>query len=140
MDVGFKEALIFVFEECLKNPGYNLALNGDLGAGKTYFISHLIKKIDPVLSKEVSSPSFSFCNSYITESVQIDHFDLYRLEEEEQLDEIGLFESLDNPKILTLVEWAGMFRGLNRFFNGHLTLSESGTIRNYHIENMNHGR
>jgi len=134
MDVEFTAALTYFLDQAKKNPGFNLGLNGDLGVGKTYFVSHLVGSLDPNLAQEVSSPSFSFCNTYLGDQFKIDHFDLYRLEEVEQLDEIGLYESFDDQQTITLVEWSSMFRRLNRFFDYFLTLSQTEERRNYHIE------
>ncbi len=71
-----------------------LYLEGDLGAGKTYFVKHLIAKIYPEV--EVYSPTYTLVNLYN----DIYHLDLYRIEEEQELEELGV-EDMDK----LIVEW-----------------------------------
>lgn len=76
-----------------------IALKGDLGAGKTYLASEIIKEL---LSKdiEVTSPTFQLLQTYD----HIHHYDLYRLKHPEEIYEIGLEDSLDGSKIV-IIEW-----------------------------------
>lgn len=53
----------------------------------------------------VSSPTFTLSNIYKSDNLQIHHFDFYRLEDPGILSE-QLAESLDNPKVITVVEWS----------------------------------
>ena len=70
-----------LFGKYLKS-GNIIVLNGDLGSGKTIFVSGIAKhfKID----NEVSSPTFNIVNEYITKDFPIYHFDVYRLESEDE--------------------------------------------------------
>lgn len=78
---------------------------GDMGAGKTTFISALCAAlgVDP---EEANSPSFAIANEYRSETTAelIYHFDLYRLESLEDALEIGFEDYLDSGA-LCLVEW-----------------------------------
>ncbi len=79
-----------------------IALKGDLGAGKTTFVRYLM---DVLLSKDdVSSPSFSIINEYSTQSGVVYHMDLYRLDQIEQLMEIG-FEEYIYSGAICIIEW-----------------------------------
>ncbi|MFM2278365.1 MAG: hypothetical protein RLZZ444_596 [Pseudomonadota bacterium] len=79
-----------------------LALHGDLGAGKTTLSRALIRAMagDPTL--EVPSPTFTLVQTYEAR-IPISHFDLYRIGDESELDELGLDESLERGA--ALVEW-----------------------------------
>ncbi|MCP4547862.1 MAG: tRNA (adenosine(37)-N6)-threonylcarbamoyltransferase complex ATPase subunit type 1 TsaE [bacterium] len=94
--------------------GDYLALEGDLGAGKTLFTSAFAAAlgVDPV---EVDSPSYVLLNEYAGR-LPIYHFDAYRLEgNSEELSELGFFdERLDEG--IVLVEWANR---VERFLPAH---------------------
>ncbi len=84
-----------------KNPGV-LLLYGELGAGKTTLTRALVEALPGGMGAEAASPSFTICNIYCT-APEVHHFDLYRLSPGTR-DE-ALEESLDNPQVLTIVEW-----------------------------------
>ena len=79
-----------------------LALSGDLGAGKSTFARALIRAVadDPAL--EVPSPTFTLVQSYALR-LPIAHFDLYRIADAAELDELGFDEALSDGACL--VEW-----------------------------------
>ena len=86
--------------------GTILCLEGDLGAGKTLFVRHLAQTLG--VEGEVTSPTFNLMNVY--EGIcDILHFDLYRLETEEQLEDIGFFEYTDDPEAIVVIEWPDKF-------------------------------
>lgn len=86
--------------------GTVLCLEGDLGAGKTLFVKSLAKTLG--VESEVTSPTFNLMNVY--EGIcPIHHFDLYRLEKEEELEDIGFYEYLDSPEGIVVVEWSDKF-------------------------------
>ena len=75
---------------------------GDLGSGKTTLIKQILKDLG--ISKHVKSPTFSLVNEYIENDLTIFHFDLYRINNENELDSIGFYEYLDSEK-LCFIEW-----------------------------------
>ncbi|QGY41260.1 tRNA (adenosine(37)-N6)-threonylcarbamoyltransferase complex ATPase subunit type 1 TsaE [Pseudodesulfovibrio cashew] len=79
-----------------------LLLQGDLGSGKTTLVRGLVESLPGADQAEVSSPSFNIFNLYPTVP-PVAHFDLYRLEGMPPDD--ALFEHLDDPGTLTVVEW-----------------------------------
>jgi tRNA threonylcarbamoyladenosine biosynthesis protein TsaE len=82
--------------------GSVLALHGDLGAGKTTFTAGLVSGLLP--SARVSSPTFAYLHLYGDLSLQIAHFDCYRLRSPEDFLLMGWDEILDQAH-LTILEW-----------------------------------
>lgn len=81
-----------------------LALTGDLGAGKTFFAGEIIKLITKNDNLNITSPTFNIVNIYNNASGKsIYHFDLYRLKNENELENIGFFEGLEEG--LCIIEW-----------------------------------
>jgi tRNA threonylcarbamoyladenosine biosynthesis protein TsaE len=81
------------------------AFNGEMGAGKTTFISALCQALG-VDAEEANSPSFAIINEYRSDTTAelIYHFDLYRLESVEEALEIGVEDYFDSGA-LCLLEW-----------------------------------
>lgn len=79
-----------------------IAFTGDLGAGKTCFTRGLARGVG--YSGEVTSPTFAIVNEYLGGRFPIYHFDMYRIENWEDLYSVGFFEYLDNGIIA--VEWS----------------------------------
>ncbi len=85
----------------LVKAGDVLALEGDLGAGKTVFARGFIEALGG--DGEVPSPTFTLVQSYELSPVPVHHFDLYRLEQPEDAFELGIEELF--PKGISLIEW-----------------------------------
>ena len=88
-------------------PGTVICLDGDLGAGKTLFVQNLAAGLG--VKGEVTSPTFNLMNVYEDGRLLVFHFDLYRLEQEYELDEIGFYDYAEAPDGLVLIEWAEKF-------------------------------
>ena len=82
-----------------------LLFSGEMGAGKTTLIKEFCKSIG--VNDEVSSPTFSLVNEYESEFGTVYHFDLYRIQSEEELYDIG-YEDYFFSGYLCLVEWPEM--------------------------------
>jgi len=82
--------------------GDYLALNGDLGAGKSTFARALIRAIADDTFLEVPSPTFTLVQSYDLR-IPVAHFDLYRIADAAEIDELGFDEALSDG--ICLVEW-----------------------------------
>ena len=81
-------------------------LYGEIGVGKTTFVRHLInnfQKKNNLKITEVTSPTFNLVNEYDVGNFIIQHYDLFRLKNSQEINNIGLLENYE--KILTLVEW-----------------------------------
>lgn len=106
-------------------PGDMVALQGDLGAGKTSLARAIIRSLAGDAALDVPSPTFTLVQSYEAR-IPVDHFDLYRLAAPEELDELGLDEG--GRERVALVEWPERAGGR---FDGaiHIALWESGDGR-----------
>jgi len=83
-------------------PRPSLLLQGGLGSGKTTLVRGLVESLPGADMAEVSSPSFNIFNLYPT-APPVAHFDLYRLEG--MVPDDSLFEHLEDPATLAVVEW-----------------------------------
>ena len=81
-----------------------MALNGDLGSGKTVFVQGLAKGLDVSEKYYVTSPTFTLINEY-PGRYPLYHVDLYRIEHLAELDDIGLEEILLADAVIA-IEWA----------------------------------
>jgi N-acetylmuramate 1-kinase len=105
-------------------PGDTLALEGDLGAGKSTFARALIRAVAANPDLEIPSPTFTLVQSYETPRFEIAHFDLYRLGDGNEIDELGLDAALTRG--IAIIEWPS--RGDGRIPSDRLTLHfEEGT-------------
>ena len=84
-----------------------IRLCGDLGAGKTCLTQGLAEGLGVPAAEPVTSPSYTLLNQY-QGRLPLNHFDLYRLQQEDDLIDLGFEETLDGPAI-TVIEWADRF-------------------------------
>ncbi|BDE97600.1 tRNA (adenosine(37)-N6)-threonylcarbamoyltransferase complex ATPase subunit type 1 TsaE [Raoultibacter timonensis] len=83
-----------------------IVLNGDLGAGKTQFVQGVAAGLG--IGGPVTSPTFNILLSYMDGKLPLFHFDLYRLDASDQLEDIGYYETVDGPGA-TFIEWGDKF-------------------------------
>ena len=87
-------------------PGDVIFLYGQIGVGKTTFVRLLVNDYEnekKLKKSEVLSPTFNIVFEYDIKDFTIEHYDLYRLKNEKEIKNIGLFESLEQS--ITLIEW-----------------------------------
>ncbi|MFH0857689.1 MAG: tRNA (adenosine(37)-N6)-threonylcarbamoyltransferase complex ATPase subunit type 1 TsaE [Candidatus Magasanikbacteria bacterium] len=90
------------------NGGDIVTLVGDLGAGKTTFTKGLAEGLG--ITDTITSPTFTLMNVYKLPQAKnnihtLVHIDTYRLEDEEELKDIGVEDYLGEPNTLVLIEW-----------------------------------
>ena len=88
------------------NGGEFIFLYGEMGVGKTTFVKYFIneyQKINNLTQTEITSPTFSLLNEYQVKDIRIKHYDLFRINRKEDINNLDIFEK-DN-KLITLIEW-----------------------------------
>jgi len=93
------------------SPGDAILLYGEIGVGKTSFARLLINSFEKekkLKQSEVLSPTFNIVFEYEIREFTIKHFDLYRLKNENDVNNIGLFENSDQSIIL--IEWPELIK------------------------------
>ena len=88
-------------------PGQVFTLVGDLGVGKTVFTKGLAAGLD--ITEPVSSPTFTIVQVYDEGRLPFYHFDVYRIGDVEEMDEIG-FDDYIYGEGVCLIEWADLIR------------------------------
>ena len=84
-----------IFSKNIK-VGDTIFLRGELGVGKTTFIKYLINSLQLIFNQsitEIPSPTFNLVNEYQLEKLIIKHYDFYRINDEKELDNLGIFEN-----------------------------------------------
>ncbi|HTV06385.1 MAG TPA: tRNA (adenosine(37)-N6)-threonylcarbamoyltransferase complex ATPase subunit type 1 TsaE [Acidobacteriaceae bacterium] len=113
----------------LLDPPKFLILRGDLGAGKTTLVKGIAEELGAAEADEVTSPTFTLIHEYEGERegrpVQLYHLDLYRIENERQLDTLGL-DDLSSPDSLVLVEWGEKFPNIVSRSDGEIVMTSTG--------------
>ena len=92
-------------------PGDTIFLHGQIGVGKTTFARLLINNYESekkLKKSEVLSPTFNIVFEYDIRDFTIEHYDLYRLKNEKEIKNIGLFVNL--KKNITIVEWPELIK------------------------------
>jgi tRNA threonylcarbamoyladenosine biosynthesis protein TsaE len=90
-------------------PGDIYTLNGDLGVGKTIFTKGIAKGLG--IEEPVTSPTFTIVQEYESGRLPLYHFDVYRIGDPEEMEEIG-YEDYFYGQGICLIEWAGLIEEL----------------------------
>ena len=91
----------------MAKPGMVISLTGDLGVGKTVFTQGLAKGLG--IEEPVNSPTFTIVQVYEEGRLPLYHFDVYRIGDIEEMDEIG-YEDYFYGAGVCLIEWADLIR------------------------------
>ncbi len=106
-----------------------LILTGTLGSGKTTLVKGIAEALDAADPDEVTSPTFTLMHEYEGERagkpVYLYHLDLYRLETERQVEQLGIDELMEDDA-LVLVEWGEKFPSIQRRAAGEIVMETAG--------------
>lgn len=91
----------------MAKPGMVISLTGDLGVGKTVFTQGLAKGLG--IEEPVNSPTFTIVQVYEEGRLPLYHFDVYRIGDIEEMDEIG-YEDYFYGEGVCLIEWADLIK------------------------------
>jgi tRNA threonylcarbamoyladenosine biosynthesis protein TsaE len=90
-------------------PGTVVALNGDLGAGKTTFVQGMAQGLGVEDWQHVTSPTYNIANSYHGARCDLVHVDFYRLGSAQSVYDLGLAEEIARQDAVIVIEWAKQF-------------------------------
>lgn len=107
-----------------------IVLTGDLGSGKTKFTEGVLQFFG--LENEISSPTFNIVNEYVNRDVNVYHFDVYRLEDEDEFYAIGGEEYFE--KGICLIEWGEMIE--HALPNKYIQISFSRNLENENLREI----
>lgn len=115
-----------------------IVLRGDLGAGKTTLVKGMAVALGAANADEVLSPTFTLVHEFSSSTstvpgpaVRLIHLDLYRLEEERELEGLGFWEMAETPGVLMMVEWGDRFKSVMERADGeiHMEIGDADTER-----------
>ncbi len=104
--------------------GDAVALEGDLGAGKTTLARAILRALG--VTEEVPSPTFTLVQEYETPRLTVRHYDLYRIANAREMGELGLDDALDEGA--ALIEWPERAAGRLPAQTLHVALSITGPV------------
>ncbi|NLK94803.1 MAG: tRNA (adenosine(37)-N6)-threonylcarbamoyltransferase complex ATPase subunit type 1 TsaE [Clostridiales bacterium] len=87
----------------LLRPGDIICLTGDLGTGKTHITKGIAKGLG--ISDVITSPTFTIVNEYDTGRIKMNHFDVYRVNDPDEIYAIGFDDYIFSDSI-SVIEWA----------------------------------
>lgn len=91
--------------------GEILCFSGELGAGKTTLIQGLAKGLE--IKENITSPTFVIFKKYKAKNnLEFYHFDLYRIQDPQEVLDLGFTEIINNPKNITAIEWSEKIKDL----------------------------
>lgn len=108
-----------------------LALEGDLGAGKTFFARALLRSQQ--VEGAVKSPTYTLIEPYQCDLGLVLHLDLYRLSDPEEMEFLGLEDQMEIAR-LAMIEWPSRAAGFLPTVDLQLQLSVSGDYREWTLQ------
>jgi tRNA threonylcarbamoyladenosine biosynthesis protein TsaE len=124
MKITFQDVGLAELDTCAQafsrvlQPGDVVVLVGDIGAGKTTFVSALARAYG--ITDEVTSPTFAIVAEYSSDKARLVHIDTYRLTHVNELFDLGI-ETLFSDASITLIEWGDRIADV--LDQSHFTLS-----------------
>ena len=134
----------------LLSNGDVIFLYGEIGVGKTTFVRGLINNFEVqrgTNESQILSPTFNIVFDYVIKELKIMHYDLYRLKNSKDINELGIFVEIEN--CITLIEWPELIEKkpdnrIELFFNyleenldkRNLEIKGHGKWSNYNFEKI----
>ena len=87
----------------LLNPGDIICLTGDLGTGKTHITKGIAEGLG--INEYITSPTFTIVNEYDSGRLKLNHFDVYRVSDPDEIYAIG-FDDYIFSEAVSIIEWA----------------------------------
>ena len=117
----------------VERRGLMFVLSSPSGAGKTTLVKGIAQALDAADPDEVTSPTFTLVHEYDgrqrangkEREIKLYHIDLYRIEDERQLETIGL-DDLATEEAILLVEWGEKFPNVVKRSNGEILIEHAG--------------
>lgn len=103
-------------------PGDIICLDGDLGVGKTVFAQGFAQALG--INEPITSPTFTIMNIYESGRLPLYHYDVYRIEDESEMDELG-YEEYFFGQGVTLIEWASQIPDCIPQTAKHITIKKN---------------
>ncbi len=100
-----------------------VVLRGDLGMGKTTLVRGMATALGAD-SEEVTSPTFTLVHEYKGRRTRLVHLDLYRLEDEREVEGIGLWEMTEAADALVMVEWGDRFASVMERADAEISIAQ----------------
>lgn len=110
-----------------------LLLNGDVGCGKSTIARQIIKNIVSH-NTVVPSPTYTIVEEYFNNDITIKHADLYRINDESEIDYLGIYENIENS--ISIVEWPKLIN--TTLYNNIITINCTKTHNVHNFEFIFH--
>ena len=107
-----------------------IGFSGEIGAGKTTFIRAMLRALG--IEGGIKSPTYALVESYMINNLHIHHFDLYRIQEEVELEFLGFRDYITN-EALCCIEWPERVQCSLDCIDIHLSLTTKGLGREMQI-------
>ena len=120
-------------------PGTRVGLVGDLGSGKTVFTKGIAKGLGIKNVDKVKSPTFVLFHIY-EGKMPIYHFDFYRLDDEPDLEQLGIDDYLYDPTAISVIEWADRVPEVLRHLDKRIEFGIQGQSRRSIVVKGENGR
>ncbi len=113
------------------NSGRIIIINGELGAGKTFFVKNAVSVWGVA---NASSPTFAIVNIYYGDK-KVYHFDFYRLKNKEELFDIGFNDYISDPDAVIFIEWGNLIPDVlpESRIEINIEMAE-GSVRNFRFD------
>ena len=115
--------------------GELIFLYGEMGVGKTTFVKYLVNNFQTkkkLQITEVTTPTFNLLNEYELDNLVIKHYDLFRIKDKSEIENLNLFDSDKNT--ISLIEWPQLINKKNLIKTMDLTFNYENELNNRSVK------